>query len=223
MTLHGASSPPSAASCPMTCCCCSSAAQYCVMHLLAPHCRCRSGGGIPRRRAAAAHLPQPATATACRSPAGNMFLAVYGFMPARATLFSDALKPLFEFVAGPHNTARRVSPCSFRSSAQMLLQMLVLRGTWLLTLPQVRWNPFGRFVARGGFGNLPGDVEIFDKKADNKCKPIVEACQPTALVSAACAYCIDSALHTDEAWHGCLLVALLLRRVVVCRMRGSCG
>lgn len=34
----------------------------------------------------------------------------------------------------------------------------------------VRWNPFGRFLALAGFGNLPGDVAFFDKKADGKCK-----------------------------------------------------
>ena len=35
-----------------------------------------------------------------------------------------------------------------------------------------RWNPFGRFLALAGFGNLPGDVAFFDKKADGKCKPM---------------------------------------------------
>ena len=28
----------------------------------------------------------------------------------------------------------------------------------------------GRFLALAGFGNLPGDVVFFDKKADGKCK-----------------------------------------------------
>eukprot|EP00884_Botryococcus_braunii_P023068 jgi/Botrbrau1/9445/Bobra.0252s0068.2 len=32
----------------------------------------------------------------------------------------------------------------------------------------VRWNPQGRFIALAGFGNLPGDVALFDRK-DNKC------------------------------------------------------
>lgn len=35
-----------------------------------------------------------------------------------------------------------------------------------------RWNPFGRFLALAGFGNLPGDIAFFDKKADGKCKPM---------------------------------------------------
>ena len=35
-----------------------------------------------------------------------------------------------------------------------------------------RWNPFGRFLVLAGFGNLPGDLAFFDKKADGKCKPM---------------------------------------------------
>jgi len=35
-----------------------------------------------------------------------------------------------------------------------------------------RWNPFGRFLVVAGFGNLPGDLAFFDKKADGKCKPM---------------------------------------------------
>ncbi|EIE21931.1 eIF2A-domain-containing protein [Coccomyxa subellipsoidea C-169] len=34
----------------------------------------------------------------------------------------------------------------------------------------VRWSPQGRFVAVAGFGNLPGDILFFDKKADGKLK-----------------------------------------------------
>ena len=34
----------------------------------------------------------------------------------------------------------------------------------------VRWNPFGRFLALAGFGNLPGDVAFFNKMKDGKCK-----------------------------------------------------
>ncbi|XRB05145.1 Eukaryotic translation initiation factor 2A [Pycnococcus provasolii] len=36
----------------------------------------------------------------------------------------------------------------------------------------VRYNPFGRFIALCGFGNLPGDVTFYDRKADGKCKKI---------------------------------------------------
>ena len=34
----------------------------------------------------------------------------------------------------------------------------------------VEWSPFSRFLVIGGFGNLPGDIEFYDKKADGKCK-----------------------------------------------------
>ena len=35
-----------------------------------------------------------------------------------------------------------------------------------------RWNSFGRFLVLAGFGNLPGDLAFFDKKADGKLKPM---------------------------------------------------
>ncbi|GAX75533.1 hypothetical protein CEUSTIGMA_g2976.t1 [Chlamydomonas eustigma] len=34
----------------------------------------------------------------------------------------------------------------------------------------IRWNPFGRFLAVAGFGNLPGDIIFYDKKASGTCK-----------------------------------------------------
>ena len=39
----------------------------------------------------------------------------------------------------------------------------------------VRWNPFGRFLCLAGFGNLPGDMQFFDRKADGKYKVIGKA------------------------------------------------
>jgi translation initiation factor 2A len=39
----------------------------------------------------------------------------------------------------------------------------------------VRWNPFGRFICLAGFGNLPGDMRFFDRKADGKYKLIGKA------------------------------------------------
>lgn len=36
----------------------------------------------------------------------------------------------------------------------------------------VRWSPQGRFFAIAGFGNLPGDLVFYEKKADGKCKQI---------------------------------------------------
>lgn len=40
------------------------------------------------------------------SPSGTEFAVVYGFMPARATLFDKKCNPLFEFGTGPYNTLR---------------------------------------------------------------------------------------------------------------------
>ena len=37
---------------------------------------------------------------------------------------------------------------------------------------QVCWNPQSRFVMLAGFGNMPGDIRLFEKKADNACKPM---------------------------------------------------
>ena len=72
------------------------------------------------------------------SPKGDFFVVVHGFMPAKATLFNERCKPIYDFGSGPHN--------------------------------KVKWNPFGRFLFIGGFGNLPGDILFYDKKADGKCK-----------------------------------------------------
>eukprot|EP00898_Chlorokybus_atmophyticus_P004044 jgi/Chlat1/4640/Chrsp3S05596 len=40
------------------------------------------------------------------SPSGKEFIAVYGFMPAKATLFDEHCKPVFEFGSGPRNVVR---------------------------------------------------------------------------------------------------------------------
>jgi uncharacterized protein with WD repeat len=37
---------------------------------------------------------------------------------------------------------------------------------------QVCWSPQSRFVLLAGFGNMPGDIRLFEKKADNACKPM---------------------------------------------------
>ena len=75
------------------------------------------------------------------STRNDEFVVVYGFMPAKATIFSsDKCEPRYQLGTGPYNT--------------------------------VRWNPFGRFVCLAGFGNLPGDVVFFDRKADGKYKVI---------------------------------------------------
>jgi uncharacterized protein with WD repeat len=73
------------------------------------------------------------------SPNSEEFVVVYGFMPAKATIYTASkCEPKYQLGAGPHNT--------------------------------VRWNPFGRFICLAGFGNLPGDIKFFDRKADGKYK-----------------------------------------------------
>lgn len=39
------------------------------------------------------------------SPCGNLFATVYGFMPAKATMFSTKAEPVFDFGTGPRNIA----------------------------------------------------------------------------------------------------------------------
>eukprot|EP00170_Pyropia_yezoensis_P006000 contig_24412_g6019 len=66
---------------------------------------------------------------------GNSFVVVYGSTPARATLFTSAAKPVFDYGTGPRNTA--------------------------LFAPSV----VSRRLVLAGFGNLPGGVEVWDKVA----------------------------------------------------------
>ena len=40
------------------------------------------------------------------APNGKSFVVVYGFMPAKATLFDDTCKPVYEFGCGPWNMVR---------------------------------------------------------------------------------------------------------------------
>ena len=39
------------------------------------------------------------------TPAGDYFIVVAGFMPAKTTLFSATCKPVFDLGSGPHNLA----------------------------------------------------------------------------------------------------------------------
>lgn len=66
---------------------------------------------------------------------GNSFAVVYGSTPARATLFTSAAKPVFDYGTGPRNTA--------------------------VFAPSVA----SRRLVLAGFGNLPGGVEVWDKVA----------------------------------------------------------
>jgi translation initiation factor 2A len=72
-----------------------------------------------------------------------MLAQIYGYMPAKGTVFDERCRPEHELGSGPWNT--------------------------------VAWSPLSSFFAIGGFGNLPGDMEFFDRKADGKCKSMGKA------------------------------------------------
>ncbi|CAG9467121.1 unnamed protein product [Pedinophyceae sp. YPF-701] len=44
----------------------------------------------------------------------------------------------------------------------------------------VRWNPYSKWICLAGFGNLPGDVFVYDRKADGKCKTIGQMRAPNS-------------------------------------------
>ena len=70
------------------------------------------------------------------SPTAPQFVVVYGFMPAKATLFNRKCESLFDFGTGPRNMSL--------------------------------YNPQGNLVLLGGFGNLRGNMEIWDIKGKKR-------------------------------------------------------
>lgn len=60
------------------------------------------------------------------------FCAVYGFMPAKATIFNLKCDPVFDFGTGPRNAAY--------------------------------YSPHGHILVLAGFGNLRGQMEVWDVK-----------------------------------------------------------
>ncbi|CAG9840542.1 unnamed protein product [Diabrotica balteata] len=64
------------------------------------------------------------------SPKNNEFCVVYGFMPAKATIFNIKCEPVFELGSGPKNA--------------------------------IHYNPQGNILLLGGFGNLRGQIELWD-------------------------------------------------------------
>lgn len=64
------------------------------------------------------------------SPRSTEFCVVYGFMPAKATLYNLKCDVVFEFTPGHRNS--------------------------------IYYNNFGNLLIFGGFGNLPGYIEIWD-------------------------------------------------------------
>ncbi|EXX52633.1 hypothetical protein RirG_251340 [Rhizophagus irregularis DAOM 197198w] len=70
-------------------------------------------------------------------PSSKEFVVIYGYMPAKATLFDHRANPIHEFGTG------------------------IFRNT-------VRFNPQGRLVFIAGFGNLKGEMDIWDRKTLKK-------------------------------------------------------
>ncbi|KAJ1678774.1 hypothetical protein EV182_003381, partial [Spiromyces aspiralis] len=66
------------------------------------------------------------------SPVEKEFVVVYGYMPARTSLFNHRGAEIHDFGEAPRNYAR--------------------------------FNPHGRVLLIGGFGNLSGDVDLWDRK-----------------------------------------------------------
>jgi translation initiation factor 2A len=102
------------------------------------------------------------------SPDGSKFVVVYGYMPARATLFDAKCNKLADFGKAARNTAR--------------------------------WSPCSRLLALGGFGNLNGQIDIWDVAKFRK----VGSCQ------ASCASSLD--WSPDSAY---LLAAVLSPKIRV--------
>ncbi|XP_058244495.1 eukaryotic translation initiation factor 2A [Hemibagrus wyckioides] len=66
------------------------------------------------------------------SPNSSEFCVVYGFMPAKATVFNLKCEPVFDFGTGPRNAAF--------------------------------YSPQGHILILAGFGNLRGQMEVWDVK-----------------------------------------------------------
>ncbi|CAN9511249.1 unnamed protein product [Ophioblennius macclurei] len=66
------------------------------------------------------------------SPSSSEFCVVYGFMPAKATIFNLKCDPVFDFGTGPRNAAY--------------------------------YSPQGHILVLAGFGNLRGQMEVWDMK-----------------------------------------------------------
>ncbi|KAI9738317.1 MAG: hypothetical protein M1834_008815 [Cirrosporium novae-zelandiae] len=77
------------------------------------------------------------------SPNSNQFGVVYGFMPAKTTIYNLRAVPVFSFPLGPRNT--------------------------------ILFSPHGRFVLVAGFGNLAGQMDIYDLEKDYKKICTIEA------------------------------------------------
>ncbi|MCJ1311412.1 hypothetical protein MMC25_005083 [Agyrium rufum] len=69
------------------------------------------------------------------SPKSQEFGVVYGYMPAKTTIFNTRAEAVHSFALGPRNT--------------------------------ILFSPHGRFVLVAGFGNLAGQMDIYDLEKDS--------------------------------------------------------
>lgn len=81
------------------------------------------------------------------SPTGREFGVVYGYMPAKTTVFSHRGVATQSFPMGPRNT--------------------------------ITFSPTGRFVLVAGFGNLAGQIDIYDLEKDYRKVCTIESGNPS--------------------------------------------
>jgi translation initiation factor 2A len=81
------------------------------------------------------------------SPSSRQFGVVYGYMPAKTTIFNDRGVAVHSFPLGPRNT--------------------------------ITFSPTGRFVLVAGFGNLAGQIDVYDLEKDNRKVCTIESGNPS--------------------------------------------
>jgi translation initiation factor 2A len=84
------------------------------------------------------------------SPNSKEFGVVYGYMPAKTTIFNHRAVPQHSFALGPRNT--------------------------------IIFSPTGRFVLVAGFGNLAGQIDVYDLEKDYKKVTTIESGNPSVCV-----------------------------------------
>ncbi|ORY68185.1 eukaryotic translation initiation factor eIF2A-domain-containing protein [Pseudomassariella vexata] len=81
------------------------------------------------------------------SPNGKEFGVIYGFMPAKTTIFNHRAVATHSFALGPRNT--------------------------------IIFSPTGRFVLVAGFGNLAGQIDVYDLEKDYRKVCTIESGSPS--------------------------------------------
>ncbi|CAK7266750.1 hypothetical protein SEPCBS57363_002248 [Sporothrix epigloea] len=81
------------------------------------------------------------------SPNSKEFGVIYGFMPARTTIFNQKAEAKHTFPLGPRNT--------------------------------ITFSPNGRFVLVAGFGNLAGQIDVYDLTKDYRKVCTIESGSPS--------------------------------------------